>query len=143
MPSRQGVTITAGECEPHSWCAACQAPTRVRLALHDGSAEGPLLGVVEVCPGCGANHATPNVTVTPEPQPRSLIARLRRHLPDESALCAYGDCRRRGQRNHEYAIPGDAGTYRYVFCKPAHRERWAAENGLRVPARTPGSSRNC
>jgi hypothetical protein len=124
--------IVAGECEPHIWCATCQASTRVRLTLHGGDPDGPLLAVVEVCPGCGANHATPNVQVTPQPQPRSLLAKLRREPVPEMSLCAYGGCRRRGSREHEYTIPSDSGTYRYIFCKPAHRAAWAAENGLRA-----------
>lgn len=123
--------IVAGDCELHAWCGTCHAPTRVRLALHDGDPEGRLLAVVEVCPGCGSNHTTPMVEVVPQPQPRSLLAKLRRDPLPETDLCAYGDCRRKGKREHTYEIPADSGTYRYIFCKPGHRAAWAAENRLR------------
>lgn len=128
---RQSVTVVAGECEPHTWCGNCQAATRVRLALHDGSPSGPPLAVIEVCPGCGANHATPNVSVTPEPP--SLLGRLRRTPRDESAVCAFGDCRKTGKREHAHEVVGDEGTWTYVFCSGKHKRAWADAHWIPLP----------
>lgn len=133
MIGQRSVTIVAGDCEPHTWCAVCQAATRVRLALHDGDPAGPLLAVVEVCPGCGANHATPMVSVTAGPP--SLLGRLRRTARDESAVCAFGDCRKTGKRGYGHEVVGDEGTWRYVFCSDKHLRAWAQAHWIVVPDR--------
>lgn len=106
-----------------TWCVNCQLPTRLYVPLHDGSPTGPLLGVLEVCPGCGANHATPSVTVTP---PSRRWLRRRREGP----LCAFGDCQRPGNADCTHKLRGDEGTTTYLFCKPAHRNTWLRDNGL-------------
>jgi hypothetical protein len=130
--------ITAGEPGQGAWCPVCLLPTRLRVPLF---ADGKACGGLEICPGCGTGHDKPGAYITPaapqdriiardvtQAQRRSLLQVLGRHRdgPD----CAWGDCRRRGSRKLEYAIPADEGTYRYWFCRTAHRDAWCETNGL-------------
>jgi hypothetical protein len=135
--------ITAGETVTSTWCATCQLPTRLRIPLHASSPAGPLLAVLELCPGCGANHATPMITVTPVPRRRwfrlrhpvasvaTVIARQdceARGVPP--AGCAHGDCPMPGSWDCTWKLREDEGTTTYLFCKPAHRTEWLGETGL-------------
>jgi len=132
MTRQKPPVITAGDCEPHTWCGTCQAPSRVRLNLHDGTPGGPLLAVVEVCPGCGSNHATPRVEVVPASP--GLIARLRSAgQRDPAELCAHGDCRKRAEPGITHSIAGDEGTWTYRFCSRPHRQAWADANWIALP----------
>jgi hypothetical protein len=133
--------ITAGETVTATWCATCQLPTRIRVPLHDRSPDGQLLAVLELCPGCGANHATPMITVT---QPRRRFS-LRHpvaaggppgYLRDSEARgqgpagCAYGDCLMPGSWDETWRLREDEGTTTYLFCKAAHRTAWLEQTGL-------------
>jgi hypothetical protein len=140
MFRRRPVIIVAGDTALSSWCATCQAPIRIRIPLHDGSIAGPFLGTIEVCPGCGANHATPNITVTParrgqllHPVAAAANAVNRadceaRGLP--ATECAYGDCRMPGLWDCTYKLRQDEGTITYLFHADSHRQAWLEENGL-------------
>jgi hypothetical protein len=139
--------IAAGATALAGWCATCQLPTRVTVPVHAGTPGGPLLGTVELCPGCGANHATPMVTVTPARRGRfrfrhpvaSVAAMAARHDSEARGLpaveCAYGDCPMPGSWDRTWRMQEDAGTTTWLFCKPAHRTAWLEESGLgrRVP----------
>jgi hypothetical protein len=134
--------ITAGETVMGTWCATCQLPTRVRVPLHDGSPGGPLLAVLELCPGCGANHATPMITVTPSLRRRlsfrhpaaSIATAVARRDCEARGLtpagCAYGDCPMPGSWDCTWRLREDEGTTTYLFCKTAHRTGWLEETGL-------------
>jgi hypothetical protein len=139
---RRTVTIAAGETELATWCATCQLPTRVRVPLYDGSAAGPLLAVFELCPGCGANHATPMIAVTPvkrgrlslrHPVAAAANAANRRDCEARgvpAVECAYGDCRMPGLWDCTWKLREDEGTTTYLFCKDAHKTAWLEETGL-------------
>lgn len=65
MFRRRSVTvIAAAEPETGAWCPVCLMPSRVRIPLHDGATDGPLVATLEVCPGCGTGHDRPSATVT-------------------------------------------------------------------------------
>lgn len=135
--------IVAGEPEFHCWCAVCQLPSRVRVPLHHRTTAGPVVNVLEVCPGCGTGHDRPSVTVTDAPRERRAghpLARLARALHGRVCArkglrplaCAFGDCQWPGLYRLEHTVPGEDGTWRYVFCRKAHRRAWAEANRLRV-----------
>jgi len=134
--------IVAGETLASSWCGTCQLPTRVRVPLHDRSPDGQLLAVLELCPGCGANHATPMITVT-QPRrrwfslrhPAAAVATAVNRRDCETrgltpAGCAYGDCPMPGSWDETWRLREDEGTTVYLFCKPGHRQAWLQETGL-------------
>lgn len=127
--------LALGEVVAHSWCATCQAPSRVRAAVHATSPGGVLLGTLEVCPGCGANHAEPSVALPAAPRPR-LLRPLRRRTA-WTGLCAAGGCRMPGRKRYELTVPGEAGTWRYRFCTRKHRDSWAAEHWVTLPGGQP------
>lgn len=127
--------IVAGECETRVWCATCQAPTRVRLALHDGTPDGTLLAVVEVCPGCGSNHATPSVNVTTGPV--SLLERLRPKTRPPEQVCAWADCRKPVKQGHRLDLVVDDGVWHVGFCSDDHKRAWALEHWVVLPDMQP------
>jgi hypothetical protein len=129
--------ITAGEPEQGAWCPVCLLPTRLRVPLF---ADGRPCGGLEICPGCGTGHDRPASYVTPA-APQDRIVAFQATQPPAGWLrnllhrgdgpgCAFGNCRRGGSRKHEYVIPADEGTYRYWFCRNAHRDAWCEANGL-------------
>jgi len=135
--------IIAGDTLQSSWCATCQLPTRIRVPLHDGSLTGQLLAVLELCPGCGANHATPMITVTAAPRRRwfklrhpvaSVATAVARRDCEAQGVpltgCAYGDCPMPGSWDCTWRLREDEGTTVYLFCKDAHRGAWLEETGL-------------
>ena len=140
--SYRRVTIVAGEPEYHCWCATCGTPTRLRIPLHAGTTAGPVVNVLEVCPGCGTGHDRPSVTITRAPRERQRrghpLARLARALHGRMCArkglrplgCAHGDCRWPGLYRHEHAIEGEDGTWRYLFCRKSHQRAWAMGNGI-------------
>lgn len=121
--------IVLGETTAHTWCATCQAPTRLRIPLHSGSASGPLLAVVEACLGCGASHAEPMVSVEPAPK-RRLPSLPRLPQRDETSVCAYQQCRMPARDKHSAAVDGDDGRWLFRFCTARHRAAWAQENWI-------------
>ncbi len=138
---RHRVTIVAGEPEFHCWCQVCQTPTRVRIPLHHRTTASPAVNVLEMCPGCGTGHDRPSVNVTRPPRERSrghLLARLARALHGRACArrglralgCAHQDCQWPGLYRHEHSIPGEDGTWRYMFCRASHRRAWAEANRL-------------
>lgn len=139
--------ITAGEPELRAWCSVCQLPTRLRLPLHAGDLTGPVVAVLEICPGCGTGHDRPSVNLVPVPRgPRQRegnpLTRLARHAHARicrrsgrpALACAYADCQWPGLHRNTAEVPGDDGTWRYVFCRPSHKRRWAAEHAIVLSA---------
>lgn len=124
--------ITAGEAEHHTWCSTCQAPTRARVNLHDGE-DGPLLGTIEICPGCGANHATPSVTVTPASPP----GWWQRHKPAPPPRCDRDPCDKRSKTGHTVTVQGEHGRAEYRFCSGEHEREWAREHYVMLPGDEP------
>lgn len=149
MTGRHRVTpvpeITAGEPEHGLWCQVCQDATRVRVPLF---ADGVPAGGIEFCPGCGTGHDKPGVYAVPQmpvipatryardtgPWLPRLARSLHRRACKRSGMiateCAYGQCRWPGLWRNVLEVPGDEGTWRYVFCRASHRELWAAGNGI-------------
>lgn len=134
--------IVAGDTILATWCATCQLPTRIRIPLHADSQDGQLLAELELCPGCGANHATPMITVT---QKRRRRFSLRHPIVSVAtavsvrdceargltpAGCAYGDCPMPGSWDHTFALREDIGTTTYLFCNGTHLARWLEQTGL-------------
>jgi hypothetical protein len=125
-----------------TWCATCQLPTRLRIPLHAGSQDGQLLAELEVCPGCGANHATPMITVTQKQRhrfslrhPVASVATAVNRADCEArgvpaAGCAYGDCPMPGSWDTTWVLREDIGTTTYLFCRPDHKTAWLQETGL-------------
>ena len=136
--------ITVGEPVRETWCNTCQEPWRLRIPL---LLDGEPAATLEMCPGCGQGHAqtgvyvtppqTPGATPAPAPGPPLLpryAAKIHGWLCARSGRvshgCAYGDCPWPGLYRHELAIDGDEGTWRYYYCRKAHRRLWAAANDL-------------
>lgn len=126
-----GHVVQVGEPELNCWCHTCQLPIRLRVALSCGPHPA---GWLEICPGCGAGHAQPHVSLqAPAPEPwwrRSLHALRSARQP--STGCAYGSCRRRGRARHQHQMPGDDGMWRYLFCTARHKRAWATGHRMRL-----------
>jgi len=132
---RRRPVITAGDTQV-TWCANCQAPTRLRIPLSDQ--KGPLADL-EVCTGCGANHATPRVELTPAPlairHPVAAAANALNRRECEATgrpavLCAFGDCQMPGRWSCTRRLQGDGGSTVYLFCGDDHKREWLKENHL-------------
>jgi hypothetical protein len=129
--------LTTGETTV-TWCANCQASTRLRIPIHDQRGH---LADLEVCTGCGANHATPRVEMVPAPltirhpvaaAANALNRRQCQATGQPAVLCAYGNCQMPGRWACTWKLQADDGSTTYLFCKDAHRESWLTDNGLTV-----------
>ena len=139
---RRTPTIVVGEPTLHCWCAVCQLPSRIRVPLHVGSLGAEPASLLEICPGCGGGHDQPSVTAIPAPRPerstrRPLVALAHRihrwacQRRGQSALaCAHGECPWPGLYRNQHEMPGDEGTWRYVFCTKRHQRAWATGHGI-------------
>lgn len=130
------MTLVPGPSE-RTWCEPCQLPSRMRVPVHDGTPSGPMLGVLELCASCGGGTTAPHITITPplpgvRRGPAVWLARKAHGLACRrngvpALACAYGDCQWPGLWRREYAISGDEGTTRYVFCRRGHQQAWRAQ----------------
>lgn len=136
---RRAPRVVAGEPELHRWCPTCQLPSRVSVPLHLDHVGAPVVGTLEICPGCGTGHDRPSITVTEQRGPRrrplpavahTIHGRLCRRRGLRPVACAHRDCPWPGLYRHQHQMVGDEGTWRYLFCTRRHLRAWAHDHRI-------------